>query len=317
MATRRVMASGLGNIAGNERGGQGFPGVQGNIQPDDALVRGSTRRLLQGADRPLQAPAQRSRAGRTAAAVRCRKDPESANCANHFGNGRIAGSADRSPAMTACRESPTPPLGSANLLAATASYFAILAIGRIPIMQSGANPRPMSRLRLTTRGWYENYSPSEHDLHIRRRGSPCESPGRASAAARSVPCRLAEDRVAPDGAACALASLASVRVGSVDVEEGAQCARIRSRGSRRALRERRGMSAIGSAAARASVILAGNRARQPSAPSTTKWTTPADQLTTSGPADSSGSFTTIARPAQKGLAFRSASSIVSRQTRRA
>ena len=38
-----------------------------------------------------------------------------------------------------------------------------------------------------------------------------------------------------------------------------------------------------------------------------------DQPGTSGPADSSGSFsfTTIARPAQKGLAFRSASSIVS------
>ena len=34
--------------------------------------------------------------------------------------------------------------------------------------------------------------------------SPCESPGRASAG-RSVPCRLAEDRVAPDGAGCALA----------------------------------------------------------------------------------------------------------------
>ena len=36
-----------------------------------------------------------------------------------------------------------------------------------------------------------------------------------------------------------------------------------------------------------------------------------DQLTTSGPADSSGSFTTIVRPVQKGLAFRSAWSIVS------
>ena len=81
------------------------------------------------------------------------------------------------------------------------------------------------------------------------------------------------------------------------------------------LRERRGMSAIGCAAARASVIHAGNRVRQPSAPSTTKWTTPADQLTTSRPADSSGSFTTSARPAQKGLAFRSASSIVSSSER--
>ncbi len=36
-----------------------------------------------------------------------------------------------------------------------------------------------------------------------------------------------------------------------------------------------------------------------------------DQLTTSGPANSSGSFTTIVRPVQKGLAFRSAWSIVS------
>ncbi len=36
-----------------------------------------------------------------------------------------------------------------------------------------------------------------------------------------------------------------------------------------------------------------------------------DQPTTSRPPDSFGSFTTIARSAQKGLAFRSASSIVS------
>ena len=36
-----------------------------------------------------------------------------------------------------------------------------------------------------------------------------------------------------------------------------------------------------------------------------------DQLTTSGPANFPGSFTTIVRPVQKGLAFRSAWSIVS------